>query len=199
MKRPKQKTIGGKKGLKLIRFPFRNTINSRWLKNFSQFILIVIIFTQAFLIIYFYYLHTRENRSIQEYQEALRFILREGGGFNYSACNEYVTPGDPQIVSLAKSLETPEKAFEFVATNIKYRFEVTEDLLFPFVILNKGYSNCIGQANLLASLLIAMSNSPSRVKVVYGSIVLNMNRGNHAWVEFFDGQRWIVLDSFNSI
>ncbi len=163
-------------------------------QRLTIFLLFVLLLTQTFLMFYFYKLHTIEKNAIDEYQEALRFILREGGGFNYAICTEYITPNDPQVQSLAQQLKAPEATFDYVANQIKYRFEVTEDLLYPFVILNKGYSNCVGQANLLASLLLAKGFPPKDVRVVYGSIVLNKNRGNHAWVEFYYNNKWIVLD-----
>ncbi len=175
--------------LKLLKFPPAASV-----KKFFLVCLFFAALAQAFLLFYFYSLHTREYQAINEYKEALRFILREGGGFNYSICNQYITPDDPQIVSLAKSLQTPENAFNFIVTRIGYRFEVTEDLLYPFIILNRGYSNCVGQANLLASLLIALGNPEKNVWVVYGSIVLNKKRGNHAWVEFKYNGQWSVLD-----
>lgn len=176
--------------LKLLRFPSQISLR----KIFVPVSFLVII-AQLVLVFYFYSLHISEHKAINNYKEALKFILREGGGFNYSICNEYVMPADSQIVSLAQELQTPENAFSFVANKIGYRFEVTEDLLYPFVILNRGYSNCVGQANLLASLLLAQGNQPRNVWVVYGSIVLNKNRGNHAWVEFYYNNKWIVLDS----
>lgn len=178
-----------KPALQVLKFP-----SSLRFKNFYLFIFFILLLTQSILLFYFCSIHIRENNAIDGYKEALRFILREGGGFNYSCCNEYVMPTDPEIISLAQQLKTPENAFNFVANKISYRFEVTEDLLYPFVILNKGYSNCVGQANLLASLLIAQGNPTKNVWVVYGSIVLNKNRGNHAWVEFHYNNKWIVLD-----
>ncbi len=165
------------------------------LNNLILFIFFILILTQSFLLFYFYFLHIREYNTINEYKEALKFILREGGGFNYSICNEYITPNNPQVASLAQQLKTPENAFNFVATKISYRFEVTEDLLYPFVVLSRGFSNCAGQANLLASLLLAQGIPEKNVWVVYGSIVLNRMRGNHAWVELYYNNQWIVLDS----
>lgn len=185
----KEASIKPPKRLLLIKRPFPSFI-----QKLTIFLLFILLLTQTFLTLYFYKIHLNELSAIQNYQEALRFILREGGGFNYSICNEYITPNDPQVLSLASNLKTPEAAFDFVVNNIQYYFEVTEDLLYPFVILSKGYSNCVGQANLLASLLIAQGIDPKNVKVVYGSIVLNKNRGNHAWVELYYKNKWIVLD-----
>lgn len=94
---------------------------------------------------------------------------------------ELVDPGDKRITTLAKSLKSPENAYEFVRDRIAF------DPSLPSVpagdVLAEGRASCLGKAILLCSLYRAMGMSSSDVRIVTGEVEAGEGIIDHAWVE----------------
>ncbi len=133
----------------------------------------------------------RENEFLEE---TVRFVGKAYRTYDFKYAQSYVQPGDPEIVALAKRLGTPEAAYEFVRDDVKYSPYATSHVA-ANIVLQDRRGDCLGQSNLLASLLRAMGVPPDRVEVVFGSIWLDKLYVNHGWVEYeVDDKVW-GLDS----
>lgn len=105
-----------------------------------------------------------------------------------------VSSKDPEIKELAKSLGEPQEIYLFVRDNIAYSEDYTDNRIAKEV-LNSRKGDCLGKADLLASLLLASGYSSDQVVVSMGYVTRNGERRHHAWVEVNSNGKWIVLDS----
>lgn len=161
--------------------------------------LVLLVLIEGVIIGLFYPKMRKLQGEISEYTESLNFILREGGGFRFSIASSYINPGHFAIQHMVKEvLKTPEEIYLFCAHQIRYNQDTTEENIFDFNVLVKSEeSNCAGHSNLLCSLLRANGFPPEHCRVIYGSILKDGKRLNHAWVKLFWNDKWIILDSTN--
>ncbi len=101
---------------------------------------------------------------------------------------------DPKIKELAQSLGSPEKMYLFVRDEVEYS-EKYDKRRTAAEVLESREGDCLGQADLLASLLLAYGYTGEEVKVSMGYTVHNGEKRHHAWVEFNNKGRWLVLDA----
>lgn len=101
---------------------------------------------------------------------------------------------DPIIKELAQSLGSPEKIYLFVRDDIEYS-ENYDKRRTAIEVLESRQGDCLGQADLLASLLLAYGYTEDEVHVDMGYTVHNGERKHHAWVEFNNKGRWMALDA----
>ncbi len=106
---------------------------------------------------------------------------------------------DPKIKELARSLGSPENIYLFVRDEVEYS-ENYDKRRTAAEVLESRQGDCLGQADLLASLLLAYGYTGEEVKVSMGYTVHldgihNGERLHHAWVEFNNKGRWLVLDA----
>lgn len=113
--------------------------------------------------------------------------------FDFKYSMVYIRPNDPGIQSLATSLEGPEAAYYFVRDEVAY--DAMSVNYMASAVLQTGKGDCTGKANLLASLLRAEGVSENDVHVVLGTITHGEEPYTHAWVEFYNDNKWRVLDS----
>lgn len=105
-----------------------------------------------------------------------------------------VDANDPQIKELAASLGGPEEIYLFVRDKIEYSEEFDKRRI-AIEVLNSKKGDCLGQADLLASLLIAHGYTDKEVFVGMGHVTRDGIRRHHAWVELNNKGKWIVLDA----
>ncbi len=105
-----------------------------------------------------------------------------------------VDAGDPTIKELAASLGGPEEIYLFVRDEVEYSEDYNKRRT-AVDVLESRQGDCLGQADLLASLLLAYGYTEDEVLVGMGYVNLNGERRHHAWVEFNNKGKWIVLDS----
>lgn len=105
-----------------------------------------------------------------------------------------VGKNDPDIKELAVSLGSPEKIYLFVRDEIEYS-EKYDKRRTAAEVLESRQGDCLGQADLLASLLLAYGYTEDEVHVDMGYTIHNGERRHHAWVEFNNKGRWLVLDA----
>lgn len=101
---------------------------------------------------------------------------------------------DPRIRELAISLGSPEKIYLFVRDEIEYS-EDYDKRRAAIEVLDSRKGDCLGQADLLAALLLAYGYTEEEVHVDMGYAVHNGERRHHAWVEFKNKGKWMVLDA----
>lgn len=101
---------------------------------------------------------------------------------------------DPKIKELAVSLGSPEKMYLFVRDEVEYS-EKYDKRRTAAEVLESREGDCLGQADLLASLLLAYGYTGDEVHVDMGYTVHNGEKRHHAWVEFNNKGRWLVLDA----
>lgn len=104
-----------------------------------------------------------------------------------------VSSNDPVIKELAVSLGTPEEIYRFVRDNIDYSSDYDEKRM-ATEVLDKKQGDCLGKSNLLAGLLLAYGFTSREVMVNMGYITVNGEKSHHAWVEFNQNGKWMVLD-----
>ncbi|MBE0521033.1 MAG: transglutaminase domain-containing protein [Candidatus Methanoperedenaceae archaeon] len=105
-----------------------------------------------------------------------------------------VTVDDPGLKEFAESMKSPEEIYLFVRDNIEYSEQYNKQRLAVQVLENRQ-GDCLGEADLLAALLIAKGYSTDDVVVTMGHVnVMGENR-HHAWVEFNNNGIWMVLDA----
>lgn len=100
---------------------------------------------------------------------------------------------DPRIKELALALGSPENIYLFVRDEIEYS-EDYDKRRTAREVLESRQGDCLGQADLLAALLLAYGYTEEEVHVDMGYTVHNGERRHHAWVEFNNKGRWLVLD-----
>lgn len=105
-----------------------------------------------------------------------------------------VTVDDPELKELAGSMESPEEIYLFVRDKIEYSEEYNKERL-AVQVLENGQGDCLGEADLLAALLIAKGYSTDDVVVAMGHVNVLGEDSHHAWVEFNNNGKWIVLDA----
>lgn len=105
-----------------------------------------------------------------------------------------VNPNDPEIKKLAVSLGGPEEIYLFVRDKIEYS-ESYDKRRTASEVLESGRGDCLGQADLLAALLLAYGYTGNEVKVSMGYVTHEGERRHHAWVEFDNKGKWVVLDA----
>lgn len=101
---------------------------------------------------------------------------------------------DIRIKELAQSLGSAEKIYLFVRDEIEYS-EDYDKRRTAIEVLESRQGDCLGQADLLAALLLAYGYTEEEVHVDMGYAVHNGEKRHHAWVEFYNNGRWIVLDA----
>lgn len=101
---------------------------------------------------------------------------------------------DPKIKELAQSLGSPEKIYLFVRDEVEYS-EKYDKRRTAAEVLESREGDCLGQADLLVSLLLAYGYTGKEVMVSMGYTLHNGERRHHAWVEFNNKGRWLVLDA----
>lgn len=101
---------------------------------------------------------------------------------------------DPGIKELARSLGSAEKIYLFVRDEIEYS-EDYDKRRTAMEVLESRQGDCLGQADLLAALLLAYGYTEEEVHVDMGYTLHNGERRHHAWVEFNNKGRWLVLDA----
>lgn len=92
-----------------------------------------------------------------------------------------VEPHDPTIRSLAKQLGTPEAAYAYVRSNIRYVPMVPG--ADPREILREGVASCLGKATLLCSIYRAMGIPASDVRLIVGNIAAQDRLIDHVWID----------------
>ncbi len=105
-----------------------------------------------------------------------------------------VDAGNPRIKQLALSLGSPEKIYLFVKEEIEYDEGYNKGRTAVEVMDNRQ-GDCLAEASLLASLLLAYGYSEEEVKVSMGHVTREGVRRHHAWVEFNNKGRLLVLDA----
>lgn len=101
---------------------------------------------------------------------------------------------EPRIKELAASLGSPEDIYLFVRDEIEYS-ENYDKRRTAIEVLESGQGDCLGQADLLAALLLAYGYTEEEVHVDMGYTVHNGEKRHHAWVEFEYKSKWMVLDA----
>lgn len=158
----------------------------------------ILVVAEGIIIVSLYSKLRRVNEKVDSYVESLNFILREGGGFRFGRAREYINPEHFAIKHMAEVLKNPEEIYVFCAHEVHYNPTTTEDNIYDYHILMEAReSNCVGHANLLCSLLRARGFGNEHCRVIYGSILIEGKRVNHAWVKLFWDDKWIILDSTN--
>lgn len=105
-----------------------------------------------------------------------------------------VDTDDPQIKELAISLGGPSEIYLFVRDDIEYS-ETYDKERTALEVLENRKGDCLGKADLLAALLLSYGYSRDEVKVSMGYVTHEGQRRHHAWLEFNNEGKWIVLDS----
>lgn len=126
--------------------------------------------------------------------EAGRVFVADNSRFLIANPRALLHPRNRGIVRLARRLGTPKKAFEFMRNEIAYENVTPASNEHADNVLRYRHTNCIGEATLLASLLRAMGLPAKRLRVVVAVIEEEGRRGAHSWVEYLDGNEWVVLD-----
>lgn len=164
-------------------------------KKLLLYFLGLIIIVEGIGLYYGFRRYKSAEEKIVSYIESLNFILREGGGFRFSIARSYINPEHYAIRHMAEVLKSPEEIYLFCAHEVHYNPVTTENNLYDYnVLMESRESNCAGQSNLLCSLLRAKWASKENCRVVYGSILKEGQRVNHAWVKLFWNGQWIILD-----
>jgi len=101
---------------------------------------------------------------------------------------------DPNIKELALSMGSPEKIYLFVRDEVEYSENYNKRRT-AAEVLESREGDCLGQADLLASLLLGYGYTGEEVMVSMGYTVHNGERRHHAWVEFNNNGRWMALDA----
>ena len=104
-----------------------------------------------------------------------------------------VGANDPGIKELAASLGGPENIYLFVRDKIEYSEDYNKRRT-AAEVLDSRKGDCLGQADLLASLLLAYGYTDQEVIVNMGYVTRDGEKQHHAWVEFNNKGKWIVLD-----
>lgn len=123
-----------------------------------------------------------------------RIFAEEEGGFPMNDPAGLISPTDSDVVKLAQQLKAPQAMFEYVRDEIAYESVANYNTIHPRNVIETGRSNCVGQADLLASLLRAAGMPAARIRVVAAIIAKGDSSGSHAWVEYLFKGKWIVLD-----
>lgn len=105
-----------------------------------------------------------------------------------------VDAGDPRIKGLAASLGGPEEIYLFVRDKVEYSEDYNKRRI-AIDVLDTRQGDCLGKADLLAALLLAYGYTEDEVAVSMGYVNLHGERRHHAWVEFNNKGKWVVLDS----
>lgn len=105
-----------------------------------------------------------------------------------------VTVDDPGLKEFAESMESPEEIYLFVRDEIEYSEQYNKQRLAVQVLENRQ-GDCLGEADLLAALLIAKGYSTQDVVVTMGHVNVMGQDRHHSWVEFNYNGRWMVLDA----
>lgn len=105
-----------------------------------------------------------------------------------------VNPDDQGIKKLAVSLGGPEEIYLFVRDEIEYS-ESYDKRRTASEVLESKQGDCLGKSDLLAALLLAYGYTENEVKVSMGYVERKGERRHHAWVEFNNKGKWMVLDA----
>lgn len=166
-----------------------NILYHRWFLGFSSIVLILLAISTSFFL---------EN---QQLEKQLGEVTHEADILNAEVPDPVikyapllVSNNDPNIKELAVSLGSPEKIYLFVRDEVEYS-EKYDKQRTAAEVLESRQGDCLGQADLLSSLLLAYGYTGEEVKVSMGYVVRNGERRHHAWVEFNNKGKWIVLDA----
>ncbi len=105
-----------------------------------------------------------------------------------------VDAGDPKIKGLAASLGGPEEIYLFVRDKVEYSEDYNKRRT-AIEVLESRQGDCLGKADLLVALLMAYGYTEDEVQVSMGYVNINGEKRHHAWVEFYNKGKWVVLDS----
>lgn len=101
---------------------------------------------------------------------------------------------EPRIKELAASLGSPESIYLFVRDKVEYSEDYNKRRT-AIEVLDSRQGDCLGQADLLASLLLAYGYTKEEVRVSMGHVTRDGVRSHHAWVELNRNGKWLVLDA----
>ena len=160
----------------------------RWFIGFSS-IIVLLTAASGYLFLENRYLET-ELLTVTHESEILGAEVPDPV-FKYSPI--LVNANDPKIKNLARSLGGPEQIYLYVRDNIEYS-ESYDKQRTAVEVLENGKGDCLGQADLLASLLLAYGYTEQEVRVNMGYVTHDGERRHHAWVEFDNKGKWMVLD-----
>lgn len=93
---------------------------------------------------------------------------------------------NPLIIKLARELKTPEKAYEWIKRNIKYKKEVGDVLYEPEEVIKMGWGDCEDLTVLIGAISKAQGY-PVRIRIV-------KNRTRHIYPLVKINGKWKVLD-----
>ncbi|MDD5473359.1 MAG: transglutaminase-like domain-containing protein [Candidatus Methanoperedens sp.] len=180
----------------------KNVINnvkvaySRQFLGFSSIILILIA-VSGFL----FFENMRNEEQVVKISEQFTKVIHEADILNaevpdpvFKYAPLMIDAGDPRIKELASSLRGKEEIYLFVRNKIEYS-EKYDTRRTATEVLESRQGDCLGHADLLAALLRADGYTEDEVVVSMGYVSLNGERRHHAWVEFNDKGKWIVLDA----
>ncbi len=138
-------------------------------------------------------------------------VLRKENFKQLSGYQQYVTPADPAVQSIASTLSSPQEAYQvavqWVWVSDQTLHGVQEKWLTPHEFLTqtpnyptnpvpgKVVSDCESQAYTLVSILRSMGIPATDVRVVVGEVNFSGQIGGHAWVEIMDGTKWLQLEA----
>lgn len=142
-----------------------------------------------------FYLHLQQDKCVKVRLAEATSTLKLFESF-LANDQKNIQPQAPPVQSLAQSLGSSEKIYSYVTEEIRFEPRDSKNLAALDVIENK-FANCAGKANLICSLLLANGVKADHCHVTIG--VLGDKQIVHAWVEFKDGQKWIVLDSTTTL
>jgi transglutaminase-like putative cysteine protease len=104
-----------------------------------------------------------------------------------------VDPEAPEVVALARELQSVEAAYTFVRDRIG--FEPSAPAGAPAQILRDGRASCLGKATLLTSLCRALGVPAASIRVMTGQVSLGDSLQDHAWVDLEYGSLCLQLDA----
>ncbi|MEW6222327.1 MAG: transglutaminase-like domain-containing protein [Candidatus Hadarchaeota archaeon] len=139
-----------------------------------------------------------------------KLLLQKENFQQLSPYQAYVTPNDSAVQTLASG-STKQQAYstavQWVWVSDTTLNGISEKWLMPseFLTNTPSYptnpaaghvaSDCEEQAYTLVSLIRAIGTSASDVRVVVGQVNFNGEIGGHAWVEVYEGGRWLALEA----
>ena len=184
-------------------------------------IIILVILASGALIAYNYLFggqtedENYEDELLDEYKPLLRqqrpMIYKKDDFRQLSPWQQFVTPDDPSIVNIANGVGSIEDAYK-VAKSWTWVSDTilnneSEKWLMPheFIVNTPDYpsnpasgrivSDCEEQAYTFVSLLRAFGIPATDVRVVVGEIVVEGEKGGHAWVEILHNGKWLQLEA----
>jgi transglutaminase-like putative cysteine protease len=104
-----------------------------------------------------------------------------------------VVPEAPEVVALARELQSVEAAYAYVRDRIA--FEPSVPAGSPAQILRDGRASCLGKATLLTSLCRALGVPAASIRVMTGQVSLGGSLQDHAWVDLEYGSLCLQLDA----